>query len=87
MVEKCDEVVLYCIPSALYPEIDYEWHTPDSSTLPSSPIVYVSKPGIYFCTITFNEEQLISEPTDVQVYPGSFVITVGSVGCMCNDEF
>lgn len=70
-VDNCDEVLLYCIPSAIFCEMDYTWHTPDSTILPSTPIVYVSKPGIYFCTVSHNEQQIFSEPTDVKVLPGT----------------
>ena len=71
-VDGCDEVMLYCIPSAISREIDYNWHTPDSMVLPSTPVVYVAKPGVYFCTVSYDDQEILSEPTDVKVFPGMF---------------
>lgn len=74
-MDSCYEVLLYCVPNVLSLGVEYEWHTPDHDVtiLPSTPIVYVSVPGIYFCTVTYNDQEVISEPSDVKISPGMFL--------------
>jgi hypothetical protein len=73
-VDNSHDVLLYCIPSIISSGIGYEWHTPDITVLPSTPIVYVSVPGVYFCTVSYDDREVISEPSDVKIFPGLFFL-------------
>lgn len=65
-----EEVALYCVVNFLSMETEYKWHTPTDYTLPSTPVVYVTKPGIYFCTVCYNNEEVVSRPSEISVLPG-----------------
>ena len=57
------EISLYCIVNVLSMKTTYVWH---GAVLPSSPVVYVDKPGIYFCTVTDGDEEVTSHCFRVQ---------------------
>lgn len=69
-----EEASLYCVVNVLSIQINYEWHAPGSMVLPSSPVVYVSAPGIYFCTVTQGDVDVVSQPCEVKFVPG--IITI-----------
>ena len=38
--------------------------------LPSSPVVYVNTPGVYFCTVTHDNMEVTSQSIEVVIVPG-----------------
>lgn len=66
-----EEVALYCVVNILSQETIYNWHTPTTFKLPSTPVIYVTKPGIYFCTVKYKDEEVVSQPCEISVIPSS----------------
>ena len=68
-----EEVALYCVVNILSLETDYKWHTPTNFDLPSTSVVYVTKPGVYFCTVHYNGEEVTSRPSEISVLPSKLL--------------
>lgn len=66
-----DEAALYCVVNVISMLSLYTWHTPGAFSLPSSPVVYVKMPGVYFCTVTHDKEEVISDSVRVRIIPGN----------------
>lgn len=69
-----EEVELYCVINVLAITTDYKWHTPKDQNVPSSPVIHVTEPGIYFCTVWWNGIEITSKPTEISVIPGLIII-------------
>jgi hypothetical protein len=66
-----EEVALYCVVNILSIQTHYKWHAPDSCAFPSTPVIYVTKPGMYFCTVQYSDFEVRSRPSEVSVLPGT----------------
>lgn len=71
MTSSEEVVSLYCFVNVLSLMTAYDWHTPSSFVLPSSPVVYVFQPGIYFCTVTHDGNEVTSHTIEVVLVPGT----------------
>ncbi len=69
-----DEVELYCVVNILSIQIHYKWHASDDRVFPSTPVIYVTKPGVYFCTVRYKDFEVRSRPTEISVLPGMCLV-------------
>ena len=77
-----EEVALYCVVNILSIEAYYKWHVSNDLRLPSTPVIYVSKPGIYFCTVQYKEWEVRSRPTELSVLPGTYLNSMLKLKCI-----
>ena len=62
-----DAIALYCIVNVLSQVVHYDWHTPKNElSLPSTPVVYVNAPGVYFCTVSYQNEVVTSHCFEIE---------------------
>ena len=72
-----EPVQLICIAS-YHDDTLYNWEmVGKKQTFPSSPVVYVSRPGIFQCkAVNLVKGQVMSQMMEVQLEPGLFIFSL-----------